>query len=87
VAYGARDAREIACAWAGIAWTMLLLIIMLGACLGPSYDTHSCLVISEYSPQRTRGNSMQVAQEQTEGRCGTEVLPQKGSIHPQGSCD
>jgi hypothetical protein len=34
VASGVRDAREIACAWPGIAWTMLLLTIMLGACMG-----------------------------------------------------
>jgi hypothetical protein len=34
VASGVRDAREIACAWAGIASTTLLLIIKLGACLG-----------------------------------------------------
>jgi hypothetical protein len=29
-------AREIACAWAGIAWTTLLLIMKLRACLGLS---------------------------------------------------
>jgi hypothetical protein len=34
VASGVLDAREIACAWTGMAWTMLLLIIKLGACLG-----------------------------------------------------
>jgi hypothetical protein len=31
VAFGA---REIACTWAGIAWTTLLLIIKLSDCLG-----------------------------------------------------
>jgi hypothetical protein len=34
VASDEHDAREIACAWTGIAWTMLLLTIKLGACLG-----------------------------------------------------
>jgi hypothetical protein len=33
VVSGERGAREIACTWAGIAWTTLLLIIKLGACL------------------------------------------------------
>jgi hypothetical protein len=36
VASGVRGAREIACAWAGVAWTTLLLNIKLGACLGPA---------------------------------------------------
>jgi hypothetical protein len=34
VASGVRGARETACAWAGIAWTTMLLTIKLGACLG-----------------------------------------------------
>jgi hypothetical protein len=33
VVSGVRVAREIACAWPGIAWTMLLLTMWLGACL------------------------------------------------------
>jgi hypothetical protein len=33
VASGVHDAHEIACAWTGIAWTMLLLTTRLGACL------------------------------------------------------
>jgi hypothetical protein len=34
VASGVHVAHEIACAWTGIAWTMLLLTVKLGACLG-----------------------------------------------------
>jgi hypothetical protein len=34
VASGVRDAREIACTWTGIVWTMLLQTIKLGSCLG-----------------------------------------------------
>jgi hypothetical protein len=40
VASGVHVAREIACAWTGIAWTMLLLTIKLGAC--PGLAGHFC---------------------------------------------
>jgi hypothetical protein len=46
VASGARDVREIASAWAGIAWTTLLLSIKLGACLGLAGSFCNTLQIS-----------------------------------------
>jgi hypothetical protein len=46
VASGVHDVREIACAWAGIAWTTLLLIIELDACLDLSGSFCSTLQVS-----------------------------------------
>jgi hypothetical protein len=39
-------ARDIACAWAGIAWTTLLLNIQQGACLGLAGSVCNPLQIS-----------------------------------------
>jgi hypothetical protein len=46
VASGVRGAREIACAWAGMAGTTLPLIIKMGACLGLAGSFYNTLQIS-----------------------------------------
>jgi hypothetical protein len=47
VASGVRDARGIACAWPGIAWTMLLLTIKLGAPFNPA-SPHCAALIARW---------------------------------------